>query len=449
LETIPDLFRQMPLAVGSSIWLVYSVEGIILCLLLLCSALISGSEVAFFSLKPQQLAECRHSHLQSERDIALLVSDPRKLLATVLILNNLVNISIVTLSTYMVVEMIGKNSPQATLAMSVLTLIATFMIVFFGEVIPKVYSNQRALSFARLTATPILWLSKILNPIAFLLLQMSRLVESRIQKKGYNVSIEELHQALEITTTSEKTSNDQKEILKGIVNFSTITVRKIMQMRMDICAADAEWHFHELLAYVNEMGYSRMPVYRETIDKIEGILYVKDILPYLDEDKNFNWQQLIRREVFFVPENKRIDQLMKDFQARRVHMAIVVDEYGGTAGLITLEDIIEEIVGDINDEFDTRDVSYKKLDDNTYFFEGKTLLIDFCRILDIDTDIFDEVKGESESLGGLLLELFARMPRVGEKKRFKNFIFTVMSVDKKRIKNVRVFIRKDAPVVHA
>jgi gliding motility-associated protein GldE len=278
---------------------------------------------------------------------------------------------------------------------------------------------------------------------------MSRLVESRMQRKGYNVSIEELNQALEITTTSEKTSDDQKEILKGIVNFSTITVRKIMQMRMDICAADIEWRFHELLAYVNEMGYSRMPVYRETIDKIEGILYVKDILPHLEQADSFEWQQLIRREVFFVPENKRIDQLMKDFQARRVHMAIVVDEYGGTAGLITLEDIIEEIVGDINDEFDTHDIIYKRVDENTYFFEGKTLLIDFCRIVDVDVDIFDEVRGDSESLGGLLLELFARMPRVGEKKRFKNFIFTVMSVDKKRIKNVRVFIRKDAPVVHA
>lgn len=421
-------------------------EGIVLCLLLLCSALISGSEVAFFSLKPQQLADCRNSTSRAERDIALLLSNPRKLLATVLILNNLVNISIVTLATYTVIDLIGKESGQTALITSALTIIVSFMIVFFGEVIPKVYANQRALSFARLTATPILWLSKILSPLSFMLLQMSRLVESRMQRKGYNVSIEELNQALEITTSSEKTSDDEKEILKGIVNFSTITVKKIMQVRMDICAADIEWNFHELLRYVNEMGYSRMPVYRETIDKIEGILYVKDMLPHLDEDEHFEWQQLIRRNVFFIPENKRIDQLMKDFQAKRVHMAIVVDEYGGTAGLITLEDIIEEIIGDINDEFDTHDVTYKRVDANTYFFEGKTLLIDFCRILGIDENTFDEVRGESESLGGLLLELFARMPRVGEKKRFKNFVFTVMSADKKRIKNVRVFIKKDLPV---
>lgn len=448
METISDLLKQLPLTAPSASWLVYSVEGLILCLLLFCSALISGSEVAFFSLKPHQLADCRNSELQAERDIAVLVSDPRKLLATVLILNNLVNISIVTLSSYMMTEIIGKNSPNATLAVSVLTLVVTFMIVFFGEVIPKVYSNQRALSFARITSTPILWLSKILNPLTVLLLQMSRIIETRVRHKGYNVSIEELNEALELTTTSEKTSDDQKEILKGIVNFSTITVRQIMRVRMDICAADVEWNFRELLDYVNEMGYSRLPVYRETIDRIEGMLYVKDMLPHLDEADDFAWQQLIRRDVFFIPENKRIDQLMKDFQARRVHVAIVVDEYGGTAGLITLEDIIEEIVGDINDEFDTQDVTYKKVDNNTYFFEGRTLLIDFCRLLDVEADIFDEVRGESESLGGLLLELFARMPRVGEKKRFKNFIFTVMSVDKKRIKNVRVYIKRDTPSGH-
>ncbi|MCS7017639.1 MAG: gliding motility-associated protein GldE [Cytophagales bacterium] len=446
METISNTLLHKSLTVISALWLVYFVEGIFLCLLLLCSALISGSEVAFFSLKPQQLADCRNSSLQSERDIALLVSNPRKLLATVLILNNLVNISIVTLATYMVIDLIGKENSNTALVMSGLTVVVTFMIVFFGEVVPKVYSNQRALSFARLTATPILWLSKILDPLSFLLLQMSRLVESRMKRKGYNVSIEELNEALEITTNSEKTSDDEKEILKGIVNFSTITVKQIMQVRMDICAADIEWNFHELLQYVNEMGYSRMPVYRETIDKIEGILYVKDLLPHLEQHAHFEWQQLIRRNVFFVPENKRIDQLMKDFQARHVHIAIVVDEYGGTAGLITLEDIIEEIIGDINDEFDTRHVSYKRVDANTYFFEGKTLLIDFCRILNVDDNIFDEVKGESESLGGLLLELFARMPRVGEKKRFKNFVFTVMSADKKRIKNVRVFIKKDMAV---
>ncbi len=436
----------MPLVATGSVWLMYSVEGIILCLLLVCSALISGSEVAFFSLKPQQLSACRNSELQAERDIAILLSDPRKLLATVLILNNLVNISMVTLSTYMMMDIIGKGGPDAALAVSVLTLVVTFMIVFFGEVIPKVYANQRALSFAILTATPILWLSKIFSPLSALLLQMSRLVEERIKNRGYDVSIAELNEALEITTTSDQTSDEQKEILKGIVNFSTITVRQIMQMRIDICAADIDWKFHELLAYVNEMGYSRLPVYRETIDKIEGILYVKDMLQHIDRDDDFGWQQLVRRDVFFIPENKRIDQLMKDFQARRVHMAIVVDEYGGTAGLITLEDIIEEIVGDINDEFDTLDVTYKKVDDNTYFFEGRTLLIDFCRLMDVDADIFDEVRGDSESLGGLLLELFARMPRVGEKKRFKNFIFTVMSVDKKRIKNVRVFIKKEAQI---
>jgi putative hemolysin len=421
-------------------WLIYSTEGVVIMLLLFCSALISGSEVAYFSLNPKQMEACRNSDSPAERNIAILLRQPKKVLATVLILNNLVNIGIVTLSTYMLINAIGSDTEDAALAFSLLTLGVTFLIVFFGEVVPKVYSNQRALQFAKFTSTGMLFMSHVVSPVAWVLLQMGNLLEKRIEQKGYQASIDEINQALELTTTNE-TTEEEREILRGIVNFGTISVRQIMQSRMDMTVVDRSLTFHELLQSVNESGYSRLPVANNTIDKIDGILYIKDLLPHLDEPDDFDWHALVRREIFFVPENKKIDQLLKDFQSRRVHMAIVVDEYGGTSGLITLEDIIEEVIGEINDEFDTNDLEYKQIDANTWSFEGKTTLNDFCKILDIDPNEFSEAKGDGETLAGLMLELFARMPRAGERKSYRNFIFTIVSVDKKRIKNVRVTIK--------
>jgi gliding motility-associated protein GldE len=266
---------------------------------------------------------------------------------------------------------------------------------------------------------------------------MSSIIERRIAKRGYNSTVEELNQALELTTDNPETSVDEREILRGIVNFGTLTVKQVMKSRLEISTADVELDFHELLELVKKSGYSRIPVYRGTIDQIEGILYTKDLLPYLTESRNFLWQRLLRPG-FFIPETKRLDSLLRDFQSKRIHIAIVSDEYGGTSGLVTLEDLIEEIIGEINDEFDEVAALYQKVDEKTYVFEGKISLHDFCKILDVETQYFDEVKGESESLGGLILELNKTMPAVGEVIRYDRFTFDILTVDEKRIKRIRV-----------
>jgi len=408
-------------------------------LLLIMSSLVSGSEVAFFSLSRQQIANCKNSTNSSEKIIYNLIKDPKKLLATILISNNFINVAFVTLATFITWKIVGTNTLEG-LTIVILTFITTFAIVFFGEVIPKVYASPNNLKFAKLTAKMLLIAEVLFRPLSWLLLNASNIIEKRIEKKDYQVSKEELHKALELTASHE-TTEEEKEILKGIVNFGTLSVKQVMRSRLDITAFDIETNFHDLMDKINKCGYSRIPVFRETIDKIEGILYIKDLLPYLDKDENFKWQSL-PRPGYFVPENKKIDSLLKDFQEKRVHMAIVVDEYGGTSGLITLEDIIEEIVGEIRDEFDDDEIAYNKLDDNTYVFESKTSLNDFCKIIGIDPVFFDSVKGESESMGGLLLELSSKLPRVGEKIEFKNFVFTVVAVDNRRIKRIRVFIKK-------
>ncbi|GAB4248998.1 MAG: hypothetical protein Tsb0034_28340 [Ekhidna sp.] len=272
---------------------------------------------------------------------------------------------------------------------------------------------------------------------------MTNLIERRMVKKGYNLSVEEINQALEISVEKEEVTEEEKGILKGIVNFGTLSVKQVMKSRMDITAFDKETDFHELMNQINKNGYSRIPIYTETIDKIDGILYIKDLLPHIEKEEDFNWQALLR-PAFFVPESKKIDDLFKDFQEKQVHIAVVIDEYGGTAGLITMEDVIEEIVGEINDEFDDEsDVAYNKLDNNTFIFEGKTSLNDFCKITDSDIALFDTVKGESESLGGLVLELNSKLPSAGEKIYFKHFVFTIVAVDQRRIKRVRVHIKSD------
>jgi len=409
--------------------------------LLIFSALVSGSEVAFFSFTADDIRLYHNSKNTRLNTIAKLLIEPKKLLATILILNNLTNIAIVTLSTYITWQIVGIENTEGQVIV-VLTFIVTLLIVFFGEIVPKVYANQHNLQFAKVTAPLLNFSASVLTPVAWGLMTMSGFIERRVVKKGYNISVEELNQALEITT-NEETSEEEKGILRGIVNFGTLTVKQIMRSRLDITAFDINTDFHELMDKINKTGFSRIPVFSETIDKIEGILYIKDLLPYIDDDESFNWQRLMRPG-FFVPESKKIDDLLKDFQEKRVHMAIVVDEYGGVSGLVTLEDIIEEIVGEIKDEFDEDEVAYNKIDESTYVFEGKTSLMDFCKITGEDISIFDGVKGESESLGGLLLELNAKLPRAGEKITHNKFLFTVVSVDNKRIKRVRVYIKKSA-----
>lgn len=416
------------------------INAIAFLLLVIGSSLVSGSEVAFFSLTDDQLSSL-DDESKVDHAIVSLLKRNKQLLATILILNNLINIAIVTLSTFFTWSLVGTKTPEGTVVV-ILSAVVTFIILFFGEVVPKNFANQHNLQFARLTVRLLFVSERIFRPISFILISVTNVIEKNVEKKGKNITVDELNQALEITT-DENTTEEEKGILKGIVNFSTLTVKQVMKSRMDLTALDIELDFHELMDKINKSGFSRIPVFNETIDKIEGILYIKDLIGHIDQDENFEWQNLLRPG-FFVPENKKVDSLLKDFQENRVHMAIVVDEYGGTSGLITMEDIIEEIVGEINDEYDDEEIAYNKLDNSTFIFEGKTSLNDFCKVVGIEPSEFDEVKGESESLGGLLLELSNKLPRAGEKIEFKQFLFTIVAVDLRRIKRVRVLIRPHA-----
>lgn len=416
----------------------FVVIGIVLVILLLLSGLISGSEVAFFSLSHDQIASCRHSEDKNKKRVSGLLHSPKRLLATILIANNLVNILIVTISTFVTWRVVGQEG-KAGVTIALLTIIVTLVIIFFGEIIPKVYANHNRMSFAKRVSGLLVVASRLFQPVSWFLISLTDIIEQRMRKKKYSLSVEEVNQALEIFVEREGVTKEEKEILKGVVNFGTLSVKQVMRSRMDITAIDIETDFHELMNQVNKTGYSRIPIYIDTIDKIEGILYVKDLLPHLEKEETFEWQALLR-EGFFIPESKNIDDLFKDFQEKQVHIAIVIDEYGGTSGLITMEDVLEEIVGEINDEFDESEIPYQKLDNHTYLFEGKTSLNDFCKVVNIETAVFEEVKGESESLGGLLLELHSTLPHAGKKIRFKEFLFTVVAVDQKKIKRIRVHI---------
>ena len=406
-------------------------------MLLIISGLVSGSEVAFFSLTHEQIDDCDGSTKKVDHRISALIERPRKLLATILILNNLINIFIVTISTYATWEVVEGEAKGSTIA--VLTATITVLIIFFGEILPKVFATQNNLIFARRTVGFIDFFNKLLTPLSWLLLHTGRGLESKIQKRGYSISVVEINQALKIAS-DDQVSEDQKDILKGVVNFGTLTVKQVMKARLEITASDIETNFHELMNQINKTGYSRIPVFDETLDKIEGVLYTKDLLPYIEREDDFDWRGLLRSP-FFIPESKKIDDLLKDFQEKRVHIALVVDEYGGTEGLITMEDVIEEIVGEINDEFDDADDDqYTKIDSQTYIFEGRTSLTDFCKITGMDAQDFENIKGESESLGGLILEINTKLPHAGEKIGFDKYEFTIVAVDQKRIKRVRVFI---------
>ncbi len=416
----------------------YVFSFIAIAILLFLSALISASEVAFFSLRANDLDRCRESNDPRDNKIVDLLKRPRLLLASILILNNFVNVGVVTIATFLMWEMTSTHNPSETIV-GVVTFTTTFAITFFGEIIPKVYAVQRNMFIARMMSGVWKVMEKICMPVSFLLLGMTSVIERRIEKRGYSSTVEELNQALELTTDNAETSEDEKEILKGIVNFGTLTVKQVMRSRLEISAIEVDQNFKDVLDSVAKSGFSRIPVYRETIDRIEGILYTKDLLPHLSETAIFQWQKLLRAG-FFIPETKKLDSLLKDFQSKHVHMAIVADEYGGTSGLVTLEDLIEEIFGEINDEFDEVAVPYQKVDDRTFVFEGKISLHDFCKAMELDPQYFDDVKSESESLGGLMLELHRSMPTAGDKISFDRFIFTIVSVDEKRINRIRVMI---------
>ncbi|WP_186736779.1 gliding motility-associated protein GldE [Spirosoma utsteinense] len=404
-------------------------------LLLALAGLVSASEAAFFSLSPNDRARCRDSTQAEDQRISLLLDRPKRLLASLVIFNNLLNIAVVVIAMYLTWEF-SQESRGSGWVLSAVTLGVTLTIVLFGEIVPKVYASQNNLMVARRTA-PLAQVGLVVfRPLSAMLVSMSNQVDKRIQRRGYKLSVEELSQAVELTGTDATT--EEKEILKGIVNFSNLLARQVMRTRMDISAVADDLTFSELMAQINTSGYSRVPVYHESLDQIEGILYIKDLLPHIHEIDSFQWQTLLR-PTYFIPENKKVDDLLQDFQKRRVHIAIVVDEYGGTRGLVTLEDIIEEIFGDINDEFDDETpVGYRREDEWTVVFEGKLPLTDVCRVLNVDATTFETMQGDSESLGGLLLELFSRLPKDGDETTYAGFTFHVLSADDKRINEVRV-----------
>ncbi len=414
---------------------VYGPYVAVIVLLLFLAALASAAEAAFFSLSPQDRARCREGDSPAFRHITAILERPKRLLASLVILNNLLNIAIVLIVTYVAWVVTGLSHGSGWLLAGI-TLVTTLVIVLFGEMVPKIYAAQYALTVARRTLWVVRAALLVFAPVARLLVALSNQIDRRIHRRGYKLSAEELSEAVELTGTSS--SEEEKELLKGIVNFSNLTARQVMRARMDITAFPNDLPFPALLEQLHDAGYSRVPVYSETIDQIEGVLYLKDLLPHLNTAESFAWTTLLR-PVFFIPETKKVDDLLQDFQRKRVHMAIVVDEYGGTRGLVTLEDIIEEIFGDINDEFDEETpVGYRRVDEQTVIFEGRTPLPDVCRVLDVDPSVFDTVRGDSESLGGLLLELFSRLPKTGDEISFEDFQFHVLAADDKRISEVRV-----------
>lgn len=405
--------------------------------LLFFSGLVSGSEVAFFSLNSKQIVDCASSENRNDRIIAKLLLDPKRLLASILIFNNLLNVGIVTLATFFTWGLVGR---EGFLSAFIPTVIVTILIVFFGEILPKVYANNNGMNFARMTAKLLSFINSVFYFIAWPLLKFSSIIEKRIDTKGYEISVEELNEAIEMTT-DHRTSEEEKDILRGIVNFSNIQVKQVMRSRTEIIAIDINDDFHKVMDKVNKCKLSRIPVFKDNIDQLEGILHVKDLLPFISNNEKFTWTILLRK-IYYIPESKMIDDLLKDFQEKRVHIAIVVDEYGGTSGLITLEDVVEEIVGEINDEFDSTELEFEQVADNIYNFEGKTSLTDMIKTLDLKLDVFDQVKGENESIGGLILELNSSMPHVKDVISFQNYDFKILSVNQRRIKKIQLIINE-------
>lgn len=405
-------------------------------LLLFASGFVSASEIAFFSLSPNDLSEIEKEEHASDRRIVALLEDSEKLLATILISNNFVNVTIIMLCNFFFAEVVDFGN-SVIVEFLVITVVLTFLLLLFGEIMPKIYSAQHTLKFVRMAAPIVMVLKKAFSPLSNLLVRSSFIVNKCVAKKNYNISVDELSQALELTDKTE--ISEESNILEGIIRFGGETAKEVMTPRLDMVDLDVSATFNEVLDCVVENGYSRVPVYEDSRDNIKGILYIKDLLPYLKKEADFAWQNLIR-PAYFVPETKMIDDLLRDFQANKIHIAIVVDEFGGTSGIVTMEDIIEEIVGEINDEYDEEERSYVKINDHTYVFEAKTLLSDFYKILKIDSDSFEDIEGDADTLAGLLLEIKGEFPKLHEKLEFEHFQFEVLEMDARRILKVKVLI---------
>ena len=415
-------------------------------LLLFCSGFVSASEIAFFSLTPTDLNEIEESDSVSDCIINRLLGKSQKLLATILISNNFVNITITVLGNYAMLSMLDFGG-IVWLEFLFITVLLTFLLLLFGEIMPKFYSSLNPLRFCRMCAPVINVLTYVFSPLSALLVRSTRLVDRlHRQQRSHNLSVDELEQALELTDKNELT--DEQELLEGIIRFGDETAKDVMTSRLDIIALDIRDSYKKVLSCVAENVYSRIPVYSGTVDNIKGVLYIKDLLPHLAKGDNFRWQTLIR-PAFFVPETKQIDDLLRDFQARKIHIAIVVDEFGGTLGLVTLEDVIEEIVGEINDEYDEVERSYVKINSNTYLFEAKTMLSDFQRELDLDEELFEEVSGDADSLAGLLLELKGDFPELRECIDFHHLTFEVMEMDERRIVKIKVVVHNTQKTIAA
>ena len=408
---------------------------VLLFVLLFCSALISGAEVALFSLTKTDLEDEALQSNKASQIINKLLERPKKLLATILVANNFINIGIVILFAFLGNYMF-QGITNAIVKFIVEVVVVTFLILLFGEILPKVYASRNNIKFSMFMAYPLKVLDVIFSPLSLPMRAITLGIHNKLGKQKSNLSVDQLSQALELTSEDDTTKEEQK-ILKGIVSFGNTDTKQVMRPRLDIFALNIEQKYSEIIVEITDNGYSRIPVFKDNVDTIVGILYVKDLLPHIDT-KDFDWTTLLR-EPFFVPENKKLDDLMSEFQEKKVHLAVVVDEYGGTSGLVSLEDIIEEIVGDISDEFDDEDVHYSKLDDKNYVFEGKTALKDFYKILKLEEEaIFEDNKGEAETLAGFILEISGSFPRQASKINFENYVFTIEALDKKRIKRVKV-----------
>jgi putative hemolysin len=408
--------------------------SLILIILLVFSGLISGSEVALFSLSKSQIQnQKKSSYIEIVKKLLL---NPDKLLATILVANNFVNIAVVILFTHIGGDLFDGVT-SAVLKFTLEIVLATFLILLFGEILPKIYASRNNLAFSKLVAYPLLLLNIIFTPISIPMQKLSNFIKDKLSLKKSNIDINQLSYALELTKPGETTKQEHK-ILKGILSFGNTETSEVMKPRIDIHSFNNILSYDQILKNIVKHSYSRIPVYKDDLDNIIGILYVKDLLPFLDK-KEFDWLSILRKP-FFIPENKKLDDLMQEFQEKKIHLAIVVDEYGGTSGIISLEDIIEEIVGDISDEFDDDSLLFSKLDNSNYIFEGKTSMKDFYKILNIESTIFDRLKGDSETLAGFILEISQSFPKINSKVVFENYSFTIESVDKKRIKQVKVTI---------
>ena len=432
LLSFSQIFQPIDFELGLSIFCVL--------ILVVLSALLSGSEVAMFSISNKQRFDLEDQNKNANKRVLTLLKEPKKLLATILIANNFINVSIVMASNFVFNNLIIEGSISDTMNFIIQVIVITFLILLFGEVIPKVYANNYNLKFSKFMAIPLQLLKKLFYPISQILVNSTNLIDKRIEKRKESIQANELEHALNLTVDSVD-NEDEKKILEGIVKFGNTDVKQIMTPRTDVISFEITTPFNELMSELKEIKYSRIPVFEDSFDKIKGILFAKDLLGKMNEKKNFKWPNLLR-EPKFVPENKKLDDLLKEFQEEKTHIAIVVDEYGGSSGIVSLEDVLEEIVGEITDEFDEEDINYKKLDELNYIFDGKTTLIDIYKLLDIDGEIFEKEKGESDTIAGFCIEQAGKILLKNEKISFDRYTITVEAADKRRIKKVKITINE-------